>query len=239
MKGIVWAGGDRAGLARLTHGMTGLLLPVYDKPMIYHPLSVLLLAGLRDLLVIAPSGELDDLRAVLGDGRDLGVTLAYAEQDADRDRGQAFDTAPGPVALVDADGFVHGAGLSDLLRHHVRALSGGVRFHYAGQDAGLGFFPHRAAYHDEQSTKVVELDRRFVHHRTASYDGLLSASRWAQLAWRRDGVRVGCVEEAAWRMGFIDDAQLLRLADRLAGSGYGTYLANLVPAAGSDLARAS
>lgn len=228
MKGIIWADGDTAGLPRLTQGMPKHLLPVYDKPMVYYPLSVLMLAGVSDVVLAAPPFELAGLRGLLGDGSELGLRLRYVELEPGQERAEAVAVAAehlgaGPVAVIDGDAVLWGAGLSELLKHHARTFAGEVRFTVGGLDTGLEF----ADSPSPERSKVVDLDSRFTYVRADTYDGLLAASRRAQLALQRHGVRVGCVEETAWRMGFIDAEQCGRLGERLAPSGYGQYLRDI------------
>ena len=285
MKGIILAGGSGTRLHPLTQVMSKQLLPVYDKPMIYYPLSVLMLAGIREILVISTPQDLPRFREVLGDGSRLGCRFDYVEQAVPNGLAQAFVLGEkfigtDDVCLVLGDNIFYSAGLGDLLKS-CRAPQGGVVFAYhvkdperfgvvefdtAGQvvsieekpQAPKSSFAVPGLYFYDNSVvgiakalkpsargeyEITDVNREYLRQGrlgvkvlprgtawldTGTFDSLLQASQFVQIVEARQGFKIGCIEEIAWRRGYIDDAQLLKLAEPIAKSGYGEYLKALV-----------
>jgi glucose-1-phosphate thymidylyltransferase len=285
MKGILLAGGTGSRLAPATLAVSKQLLPVYDKPMVYHPLTTLMLAGIREILLISTPRDLPAFRALLGDGSQLGLSLAYAEQAAPRGIAEALVIGRrfldgGRSALVLGDNLFHGHGLPDLLRRAAARSFGATVFctkvrepqHYGvlafdadGRPAaivekpvdapsdqavtGLYFYDGRAPdiaaslapsargeveitdlnrwYLERGALAVERLGRGFSWLDCGNCDSLLQASLYVQALEARQGQQVACPEEVAYRMGYIDRAQLMTLAARYRASAYGRYLAEV------------
>jgi glucose-1-phosphate thymidylyltransferase len=282
VKGILLAGGAGTRLLPLTRSISKQILPVYDKPTIYYPLSTLMLAGVREILVISTPRDLPMIEALLGDGRDLGLALSYAEQAAPRGIAEALVIgegflAGGPVCLILGDNLFYGHELTDKLRA-AAALERGARiFAYPVRDperygvvevddagvaigieekparprsnlavTGLYFFDGRAAalaralvpsprgeleitdlnarYLALGELSVTELGRGVAWLDTGTFDSLLSAAGFVQTIQERQGLRVACLEEIAFVMGYIGEAELAVLAARYGASDYGAYL---------------
>ena len=285
-RGIVLAGGAGTRLHPVTLGVCKQLLPVYDKPMIYYPLSTLMLAGLNEVLVISTPQDVDRFRQILGDGGQWGMSIAYTEQPRPEGIAQAFILAErflqgAPSALILGDNLFFGSGLTGLLRSANDAAEGATVFAYrvATPEAfGVVSFDAkgRAVSIEEKPSKpksnyavtglyfydaevvdivkslspsargeleITDVNRKYLAKGrlnvqrmargmawldTGTHDSLLEAAHFIQTIEARQGLKVGCPEEVAWRAGWISDAALERLAAPLLKSGYGRYLLDLL-----------
>ena len=285
MKGIILAGGSGTRLHPLTQAMSKQLLPVYDKPMIYYPLSVLMLAGMREILIISTPQDLPRFREVLGDGSRLGCRFEFVAQEVPNGLARAFVLGEqfigsDDVCLVLGDNIFYSAGFGGLLQscldpqgaivfaYHVSDPSrfGVVEFDAAGKAVSLEEKPsaprsHYAVpglyFYDNSVVgiakalrpsargefEITDVNREYLRQGrldvkvlprgtawldTGTFDSLLQASQFVQIVEARQGFKIGCIEEIAWRRGYIDEVQLLRLAEPIAKSGYGVYLRSLV-----------
>jgi len=287
MKGIVLAGGSGSRLYPITKGISKQLLPVYDKPMIYYPLSVLMLAGIKEILIISTPEDLPNFEKLLGDGNEIGISLNYKEQPSPDGLAQAFIIGEDfigndDVCLVLGDNIFYGYGLSGTLRNAVINASEGKStvFGYYVNDperygvaefdtdgnvtsieekptdpksnfvvVGLYFYTndvveiakkikpsHRGEleitsinqeYLKQQKLKVELLGRGFAWLDTGTHDSLMEAGQFIETIEKRQGLKVACLEEIAFRMKYIDKAQLNKLAEPLKKNGYGQYLLKL------------
>ena len=289
MKGIVLAGGSGTRLYPITKGISKQLLPIYDKPMIYYPISVLMLAGIREILIISTPHDLPTFRRLLGDGSDYGVRFEYAEQPSPDGLAQAFIIGEefigeDSVCMVLGDNIFYGQGFSGMLHKAVATAEEEGKatiFGYAVHDpsrfgvveidgegkpvsivekptepksdyavVGLYFYPNKVvevakgvkpsargeleitsvneAFLNNKELELQVMGRGFAWLDTGTHESLADASRFIEVIESRQGVQVACLEEIAWRKGWISDENLLRLAEPMKRNAYGEYMINLV-----------
>jgi glucose-1-phosphate thymidylyltransferase len=284
MKGIILAGGSGTRLYPITKAISKQLMPVYDKPMIYYPLSILMLAGIKDILIITTPEDSSQFERLLGDGSDIGCHFTYAVQSVPNGLAQAFVIGEkfvgnDKVALILGDNIFYGAGLGELVRSF-NNIEGAAIFAYEVSDPerygvvefdenlravsieekpqhpksnfavpGLYFYDNTVvqiardlqpsargeyeitdvnkAYLEKNILSVGVMSRGTAWLDTGTFDSLSDASEFVRVIEKRQSQKIGCIEEVAYRMGFIDKSQLLLLADKYEKSGYGQYLRNL------------
>ena len=285
MKGIILAGGSGTRLYPLTKVVSKQLMPVYDKPMIYYPLTTLLSAGIKEILIISTSKDLPNFKALLGDGIEYGCSFEYAVQEEPKGLAEAFIIGENfigndSVALILGDNIFYGSGLDVTLQNNINP-NGGVIFAYHVQDPqrygvvefdsnnkaitieekpdnpksnfavpGIYFYDNSVVeiaktikpskrgeleitdvnkmYLNKGKLNVQILDKGTAWLDTGTFTSLMQASQFVQVIEERQGQKIGCIEEIAFKMGYINKTQLLKLAQPLLKSGYGEYLQHLV-----------
>jgi len=285
MKGIILAGGSGTRLHPLTLAVSKQLMPIYDKPMIYYPLSILMSAGIKDILIISTPHDLPHFEKLLGDGNSLGCSFSYAVQEVPNGLAQAFVIGEefigdDKVALILGDNIFYGVGMDNLLKENNNPI-GGVVYAYHVSDPerygvvefdtemnavsieekplkpksnyavpGLYFYDNsvieiakklhpstrgeyeitdiNAEYLRRGELKVAVLDRGTAWLDTGTFASLMQAGQFVQVIEERQGLKIGCIEEVAYRNKFISKEQLKQIAQPLVKSGYGTYLMNLI-----------
>jgi glucose-1-phosphate thymidylyltransferase len=285
MKGIILAGGSGTRLYPITYAISKQIMPVYDKPMIYYPLSTLMLAGIKDILIISTPQDLPNFQKLFGDGSRFGLNISYCEQKEPNGLAQAFVLGEhfigqDSVALVLGDNIFYGSGFGDQLAKNINP-EGGIIYAYHVSDPerygvvefddamnaisleekpikpksnyavpGLYFYDNEVIeiakalqpsprgeyeitdinkmYLAKGKLKVCKMDRGTAWLDTGTFDSLIQASQFVQVIEQRQGIKIACIEEIAYRKGFINKEQLLKLIEPLMKSGYGQYILDVV-----------
>jgi glucose-1-phosphate thymidylyltransferase len=285
MKGIILAGGSGTRLHPITFAISKQIMPIYDKPMIYYPLSILMMAGIQEILIISTPHDLPHFKRLLGTGENIGCRFSYAEQATPNGLAQAFVIGESfigndSVALVLGDNIFYGTGLGTILEQNTNP-NGGIIYAYHVSDPerygvvefdadmkaisieekpvapksnyavpGLYFYDNTVvdiaknlqpsqrgeyeitdvnkAYLTQGKLRVTVLDRGTAWLDTGTFDSLMQASQFVQVIEQRQGIKIACIEEIAYRKGFIDKVQLERIAQPLLKSGYGQYLLSII-----------
>jgi len=286
VKGIILAGGAGTRLHPLTFTVSKQLLPVYDKPMIYYPLSVLMLAGIREILIISTPLDLPNFEKLFGSGEQLGLSFSYSEQPKPEGLAQAFIIGEDfigddSVCMILGDNLFYGQDLSQMVQQAAKLTQGGKIFGYPVKDperygvaeidennrvlnieekpaepksnlalVGLYFFDNRAAgfakeiipsergeleitslmqkYLDLGELELIKMRRGMAWLDTGTHDSLLAAAQFVEIIEKRQGLQIACIEEIAWRLGFITTEELMKLVNTYGKSEYGNYLRNLI-----------
>jgi glucose-1-phosphate thymidylyltransferase len=285
MKGIILAGGSGTRLYPITYAISKQIMPVYDKPMIYYPLSTLMLAGIKDILIISTPQDLPNFQKLFGDGSRFGLNISYCEQKEPNGLAQAFVLGEhfigqDSVALVLGDNIFYGSGFGEQLAKNINP-EGGIIYAYHVSDPerygvvefddamsaisleekpikpksnyavpGLYFYDNEVIeiakalqpsprgeyeitdinkmYLAKGKLKVCKMDRGTAWLDTGTFDSLIQASQFVQVIEQRQGIKIACIEEIAYRKGFINKEQLLKLIEPLMKSGYGQYILDVV-----------
>lgn len=285
MKGIILAGGSGTRLYPITYAISKQIMPVYDKPMIYYPLSTLMLAGIKDILIISTPQDLPNFKKLFGDGSHIGLNFSYCEQRTPNGLAQAFVLGEefigqDSVALVLGDNIFYGSGFGEQLTKNINP-DGGIIYAYHVSDPerygvvefdnamnaisleekpvkpksnyavpGLYFYDNEVieiakklqpsprgeyeitdinkVYLAKGKLKVCKMDRGTAWLDTGTFDSLIQASQFVQVIEQRQGIKIACIEEIAYRKGFINKEQLLKLIEPLMKSGYGQYILDVV-----------
>jgi glucose-1-phosphate thymidylyltransferase len=285
MKGIILAGGSGTRLHPITRGISKQLMPIYDKPMVYYPLSTLMMAGIREILIITTPHDQDQFRRLLGDGSQIGISISYAAQPSPDGLAQAFligedFIGSDAVVLVLGDNIFHGHGFGESLKECVDP-DGGIIFAYPVSDperygvvafdkhnkatsieekpakpksnhavVGLYFYDNSVVevaksiepsergeleittvnehYLAQNKLQVQIMERGSAWLDTGTFDSMMAAAQYVEVIEARTGYKIGCIEEVAYREGFIDRQQLQKLADEQLKSGYGNYLRSIL-----------
>lgn len=286
MKGIILAGGKGSRLAPLTSVISKQLLPIYDKPMIYYPLSILMLAGIRDILIITTRDDLESYKSLLWNGKQIGISIAYEIQEYPKGLAEAFIIGESfidkqPVCLILGDNILYGQDLSNVLRESVNLQNGALIYGYPVKNPkefgvvefdsnlkvlsleekpqrpksefaipGIYFYDHTVVgkakqvkpsnrneleittlnemYLIEGTLNVKLLGRGFAWLDTGTIDSMKSASEFVEAIQKRQGFYVSCIEEIAWRKGYISTNEFQELGYKLANSDYGKYILSLI-----------